>query len=321
VKHSTATLLKLVDRIRSEGSSEAKTSQPELAERRSATYPMLQPFLFGVDEPQPEVSPVRPTPDAPPGKREVTGRPRSGLFSKAVLQEAIQLVPQLPDSESLDEVTDFLRANLHYSGEATRHRHANYIVRRMFPSGHADGALRAFARRYAGRQELRDVCFYRFSMAEPLMLDISEDVLMPALSSGVLSRSRLKDYLNERFPGYKSVPDCYNAVAAAWEAAGFVKVERQFFSFSYRQPSVAAFAFVLHSEFPEPGMYDVAKLESNRAIKALLWNPDSILPALYELRNLGLLSKVSQIDAFRQFTTKGELTQAVNMLLSVEVGS
>ena len=62
-------------------------------------------------------------------------------------------------------------------------------------------------------------------------------------------------------------------------------------------------------------MYDIAKVEQNPAIRALLWNPERIVPALYELRNQGILSKVSQIDAFRQFTTKWDLTQVVETLV------
>ena len=37
-----------------------------------------------------------------------------------------------------------------------------------------------------------------------------------------------------------------------------------------------------HSEFSEPGMYDIALVERNLAMRALLWNPERIVPALYE---------------------------------------
>ena len=63
-------------------------------------------------------------------------------------------------------------------------------------------------------------------------------------------------------------------------------------------------------------MYDIAKVETNPAIRALLWNPERIVPALYDLRNMGILGKVSQIDAFRQFTTKGGLAETVQALVS-----
>ena len=46
----------------------------------------------------------------------------------------------------------------------------------------------------------------------------------------------------------------------------------------------------------------------------MLWNPEFILPELYELRNQGLISKVSDIDTVRQFTTKFTLDQLVERL-------
>jgi len=61
-------------------------------------------------------------------------------------------------------------------------------------------------------------------------------------------------------------------------------------------------------------MYEVSKAESNRHFASLLWTPDKILAALYELRNLGVISKISEIDSFRQFTTKFELSEVVRRL-------
>lgn len=79
---------------------------------------------------------------------------------------------------------------------------------------------------------------------------------------------------------------------------------------------MASLAFVIYSEFPEPGMYDISKIESNRAIRVMLWNPDRILPSLYELRNQGIIAKVSEIDNVRQFTTKWDLAQMVQHLVA-----
>ena len=89
-------------------------------------------------------------------------------------------------------------------------------------------------------------------------------------------------------------------------------------SFAYREIPVASFAFVLHSEFPEPSIYDIRKLDENRMIRAMLWNPERLLHALYELRNRGLISKISEIDNIRQFTTKHTLTGVVALLCEGE---
>jgi DNA repair protein RadC len=241
------------------------------------------------------------------------------MFGKAVLKEAIELLPHFPDTESLPEVGAFLRSHLHFSAEQTRQRYANYIIRRMFPEGYADQALRVFATVYAERQELREVCFYRFCKAEPLMFSVIEELLLPAIGSGRLPRSRLRDYLSRRFPEAKSIKDCSQAIVEAFGAGSIAKVERNTLAFAYREVALPSFAFVLHSEFPEPGIYDIEKIARNQAIRAMLWNPERLLPSLYELRNQGIIAKVSAIDSIRLFTTKWNLPQFVQNFVSESV--
>ena len=250
-------------------------------------------------------------------RREKVAVRRSSLkFTNALLKETIQLLPSLPDSESLDEIRSFLRAKLHFSAEQTRHRYANYITRRMFQYGYADLPLRFFSKSFPDAQELRDVCFYRFMQSEPLEAEIIKDLILPNLGTGCLSRERIRKHLAERFPEARSIPDCGKAIVDALTAAGIAKADRTKISFSYRDISVASFAFVLHSEFPEPSMYDIRKLDENRMIRAMLWNPERLLHALYELRNQGFISKVSEIDNIRQFTTKHTLAGVVEQIVS-----
>ena len=61
---------------------------------------------------------------------------------------------------------------------------------------------------------------------------------------------------------------------------------------------------------------DLSKIEKNEIIAAMLWKPDRILPSLYELRNQGLISKISEIDNVRQFTISYTLEQIVDRLVS-----
>ena len=53
-------------------------------------------------------------------------------------------------------------------------------------------------------------------------------------------------------------------------------------------------------------------------MRAILWQPDQLVPALYELRNRGLLSKISEIDSVRQFTTRFTLKQVTERLVAGE---
>ena len=305
VKENSAVLLKLVDWIR-------QHHGPKRHDKETLKPPK-QATLFETISPELEQAPSA---VAEPRREKVVRRYGTEMFGKAVLKEAIQILPSLPDSESLDEIRSFLRTKLHFSAEQTRQRYANYITRRMFPEGYADAPLRLFAKAFPDAQELRDVCFYRFLQNEPLEVEIIEDLIIPNLGTGRLSRERIRKRLAEKFPEAKSIVDCGKAIVDALTAGGVIKADRTKISFAYREIPVASFAFVLHSEFPEPGMYDIRKLDENRMIRAMLWNPERLLHALYELRNQGLISKISEIDNIRQFTTKHTLAGVVEQIVS-----
>lgn len=305
VKENSAVLLKLVDWVRKHHGRKQpgkKTSKlPKQATLFESAFPELEQAPSAVAEPR---------------REKVVRRYGTEMFGKAVLKEAIQILPSLPDSTSLVEIRSFLRTRLHFSAELTRKRYANYITRRMFPEGYADGPLRSIAKAFPDTQELRDVCFYRFLLSEPLEVEIIEDLILPNLGTGRLSRELIRKRLADKFPKAKSIVDCGQAVVDALTAGGVVKADRTKISFAYREIPVASFAFVLHNEFPEPGMYDIRKLDENRMIRAMLWNPERLLHGLYELRNQGLISKISEIDNIRQFTTKYTLAGVVEQIVS-----
>jgi len=249
-------------------------------------------------------------------KKNTVPKPRTGLFANAVLKEAISLLPTLPDTDSLNEVRGYLRKNLHYSAEQTRQRYANYIIRRMFPKGTPDKSICLFARHFQGSRDLQEVCYYRFIKTETLMQKMAEEVLIPSLGIGQVRREKIRAYLADLFPSSRSIKNSAKAVINVLDAGGIARSDRKKIIFRYRDIPISAFAFVLHSEFPVPSMYDIAKLDTNPAIKTMLWNPDKILSSLYELRNKGLISKISEIDNIRQFTTRWTLDQLVERLVA-----
>ncbi len=306
VKENSTVLLKLVDWIR-------QHHGPKRSTRETVETP-AQATLFEDTYHRKTAQPA--SIKTQPRREKVATRRGTEMFGKAVLKEAIELLPSLPDTESLNEIRSILRTKLHFSAEQTRRRYANYITRRMFPGGYADGALRSFSRAFPATQELRDACFYRFLQSEPLEVEIIEDLILPNLGTGRLSRERIRKHLSEKFPESRNIIDCGRAIVDALTGAGIVKADRTKISFSCRDIPVASFAFVLHSEFPEPGMYDIRKIEENRMIHVMLWNPERLLHAIYELRNLGIISNVSEIDNIRQFTTKHTLAGAVEQIVS-----
>ncbi|MEO7020574.1 MAG: DNA repair protein [Ktedonobacteraceae bacterium] len=301
IKEHTAILVKLIDWIRMHVTHSSGTDNAHLQPVEIVT-PTLFPDALLIVEKKPLLN------------RGSSAPPRTGLFGKALVQETVDMLPLIPDTSSLDEVRAFLKQHLPFSGQTTRERNAQYITRRMFPTGVVDRGLRLFAKTYAGRRELREVCFYRFCKTEPLMYDLIEQLMLPALGAGQIPRSLWREYLNQRFPGYSSTKDCSLASIEALVSGGLAAADRETLHFTYREPTLAAFVFVLHSEFPEPGMFNISRLEQSRGLRAMLWQPESFLPMLYELRNKQIISKISEIDALRQFTTIYTLDQVCEIL-------
>lgn len=233
------------------------------------------------------------------------------IFGKAVLKEAIQILPKMPLTSSMTEMTEFLNNNLPFNSAQTRARRGRYVKFNMFPEHEIDMSLLIFARNYPNSRELQDVCFYQFCRAQALMLDFIENVILDRMGNGFISREMITNYLRLRFPDSKAIGDGTAAICEALLGAEIANKKKNNIYFTYRTIPLMAFAFVLHSEFSSPGMYDIRKFEENRLIRAMLWNPEQLLPSLYELRNQGLISKISEIDNVRQFTTKLRLEELV----------
>jgi len=307
IQSATATLLKLVDWIRvcyaSEGGPEAPVFGPR------------QGVLFEVSAPQSEASPAQP-PAKPRTQPRPPARRRTGPSTNMVLREAIALLPHLPDTDSAEEIRAHLQASLHYNSNETRRRYAGYILRQVFPEGRVDRGIRTFARHFRDTRDLREACFYRLLKAEPFLQRVVEEVLLPAIGNGSLPRSSIRHYLSTLLPGDRRIESVTQGMVAALAAGGIARSDPVKITFAYRDITLPAFAFVVHSEFPEPAMYDISKLEDSGAVRSMLWSPGRVLPALYELRNRGIISKVSEIDNVRQFTTRWQLDDMVDRLTS-----
>lgn len=300
VKRYVATLLKLGHYLRTRtGEPFAAGEQTQLALFEQPREPGEADTSAAHRESKPRKPPVR--------KRE-------GPFSKSVFREALDVLPQLPDGLVGLALRQFVQARLHFSAVSTRERYGNYIIRRMLPATSSDDPIVAFARSFAQTQALRDVCFYRFCLAEPLMAEIARDVLVPATGQGKLYRTRLQEYLRGRYPTSGSLEEALKACVDVLLQSGVATGDSKVLTVSYRPVALPSFAFVLHSEFSEPGIYPIAEIENGGAYRTLLWNPDSLLPSLYELRNQGVISKISEIDTYRQFTVSLSLQDLVKQL-------
>jgi hypothetical protein len=310
VKAYTATLLKLILWLRQHG--EEGGAEP--------MTPMQETLFF-------EPSPVdeKPSQKKPSSRKDSkpstpTKPNKSGLFSPALLGEALQVLPLIPLSSKQDEVKASLLALLEYSAASTRNHYANCILRHMFPKGVPDLPLIAFAHRYGGTPELQAVAFYRLSTAQPLLLRVAKELLLPCLFRGGFTRVRLWSWLDERFPGAKGVRSCAQAIVEALVAAGLAKADRKEVTIAARPIPITALAFLLHEEFPQPGRYPLLAVEENQRFQALLWKRQALTPVLRQLVSQGILAEVSpegsEAEEAGWFTTHLTLEQVLERLIA-----
>jgi DNA repair protein RadC len=146
---------------------------------------------------------------------------------------------------------------------------------------------------------------------------VAEEVVYPSLAQGGVSRTRIRDFVQEQFPNSKSATQVCGAIISTYQTFGIGSATRTRLNVSLREGSLASFAYVLHLEFPEPGMYSFEQLLDGPMHKWLLWDRQWMVRQLYRLREAGLLSKVSEIDRLRQFTTKYSLADAVQSIVGL----
>jgi len=74
--------------------------------------------------------------------------------------------------------------------------------------------------------------------------------------------------------------------------------------FQIHTGTLGAFVSVFTAELPAPGIYPFEAPEKGPMRRWLQWDWEWSRRQLYNLRDLGILSKVSEIDAMRQFTLR-----------------
>jgi DNA repair protein RadC len=230
------------------------------------------------------------------------------MVSRSLLRDAVAILPNLSVDNSFNEIKEKIILGLKYNSEYSRRRYQRYITAYLFPESIVDKSLIVFSKKVTPNT-LSDVCLYKFCKRYPLMIELFQELFIPNISHGVITRRKVNEFLKEKFPGSEMGVDGSRGFLESLKDANIIKSNGKNLTFSYRQVNPISFAYMLHSEFPSPGMFDIFKVEKNTVFFPQLWQNSDLLESLYVLRNKGLISKVSEIDTVRQFTTKYTLEQ------------
>ncbi len=259
-----------------------------------------------------EPSPASPVPRFP-------AEPILRLYDKDLADQALVALVQASRFSDVEEYREHLALTLPFNAESTRRRAANYLTGRYFPSGIIHEDLARFTVASMGRPSLGDVLFYLTCRVEKVVAMIAEGVVWPSLADGGVLRTRITDYVRGRVPswGKNSVTDVGAAVVRTYERFGIGNSTRTRLNVSVRQSDLPAFAYILHLECSEPGMYGFERLLQGPMRRWLLWDQEWIVKQLYACEEAGLLAKISEIDRAKQFTTKFTLDEAVGPIISL----
>lgn len=281
----TATLIKLVARLA------GRTPGPI----QKASDPAQQPTLFEV---QPELGSLFHTVPGP-----TQAEPQMRTFANDEIANCLTFLPQAAQFDSLETFKAHLQAHLPYNSESTRQRRANYILDRFYPQERLDIPLTYFAAHFPV-QDLKPVVFYHVLKAEPMVAKIADEFIWPALPVGYIQRDDMRAFILRFLPdiGASSQKNMLRSVMTTYTLLDVGTQEDTRLRFQAHAGTLAGFLYVLTAEFSQPGIYTFEAMENGPLRHWLLWDREWMRRQLYNLRDLGVIAKVSEIDTVRQFT-------------------
>ena len=140
--------------------------------------------------------------------------------------------------------------------------------------------------------------------AEPLAAKVADELVWPVVPLGQVDREQMREFVLRHLPeiGPASQAKVLQSLTNSFTQLGVATGDGTRLRFQIHSGTLAGFLYVLTAEFSRPGMYSFGELESGPMRRWLLWDREWIRRQLYNLQDLGIVSKVSEIDTIRQFT-------------------
>jgi hypothetical protein len=253
-----------------------------------------QPPLFEVE---PSLGPLfdsRPEPEEPSVR----------TFANDEIANSLSFIPQAAQFESFEAFKAYLRERLPYNSESTRERRTNHILNRFFPGERLDVPLTYYVAHCASQEDLKPAVFYHVLKAEPLAAKVAEELIWPALPIGRVEREAVREFILRYLPdiGASSQKNALRSLLTTYDLLSVGVQEETTLRFQVHTGTLEGFLYVLTAEFPKPGMYTFEALEDGPMRLWLLWDREWMRRQLYNLRDMGVIAKVSEIDTVRQFT-------------------
>lgn len=226
------------------------------------------------------------------------------VFANDEIINSMTFLPKVGNFQSLHDFQKYLQENLPYNASETRQRRANHIIERFFPENDDNTPLSYFVAHCSSDIDLKPVVFYHVLKAEPIAKKVADDFIWPALPIGRVEREQLREFVLRYLPdvGASSQRNMLRALFYTYDLLGIGFANETILRFQLHLGTLESFLYILTSEFPQPGMYSFEALFSSPVHRWMLWDREWIRQQLYNLLDIGILNKVSEIDTIKQFT-------------------
>ncbi len=231
-------------------------------------------------------------------------KPQMRTFANDEIANSLTFIPQAAQFEDLETFKAFLGAKLPYNSASTRQRRANYILDRFFSEEQLNVPITYYASICTTERDLKPVIFYHILKAEPLAAKTAEDFIWPALPIGYVEREAIREFILRHLPGIgpSSQNNVLRSLFNTYDLLSMGATEGTTLRFQVHSGTLEAFLYLLTAEFSRPGIYTFEALEESPLRRWLLWDREWMRRQLYNLRDFGIISKISEIDTMRQFT-------------------
>ena len=240
------------------------------------------------------------------------------VFANDEIANSLLFLPKAPFFTNLEEYKRDLISNLPYNSEETRRRRASYILDRFFSTGGLNNPLTLFLSYKPQDNVIKPIVFYHILKSEPIAVKVAEELVYPLLPIGRTNRDQVKDFVLKYLPqaSDSSLKNMLRAIFYSYNLLGIGNVVGETLRFQLRPGEFEPLLYIFTSEFKEPGIYSFDQLYQGPLHRWLLWDREWLRRQLYNLRDLGIIYKISEIDNVKQFTVSLDQTAALQEYFS-----
>lgn len=225
-------------------------------------------------------------------------------FTNDLACTALKFLPQAVNFQQIDDFQRHLEETLPYNSVNSRKRYARNLLSRYYFANNLDTHLTRLFIWQPAEVTLQAALFYETVSTEPTVRFVAEEIVWPALPVGYVTRQQLRQQMESLFPAVSAatIQRMVYSLLNVYAVFGMGKLDEEKLSVYVHEGDLPAFLYILTAVFPQPGIYSFDTLEQGPMRRWLLWDREWMRRQLYNLRDLGVISKISEIDAMRQFT-------------------